>query len=69
MLFELFKMRLNDSHYGCTPVAYALNGKSMPLLKVITLSLNHLKDDAMKEINRSQPTALRAHEIKWVVTG
>ena len=68
MLFETCKMRLHDRHDG-TPVAYALNGKSLPLLKVIALSLKYLKEDAMAEINRSQPKALFAHEIKWVITG
>lgn len=69
MLFEGFKMRLHDSHDASTPLAYALNGKSIPLVKVITLSLEYLKNEAMQEINRSQPKALSAHEIKWVVTG
>jgi hypothetical protein len=68
MLFETYKMCLHEDHRG-VPVAYALNGKSFPLLKVIALSLKYLKDDAMAEINRSQPKALFAHEIKWVVTG
>ncbi len=68
MLFETYKMCLHEDHCG-VPVAYALNGKSFPLLKVIALSLKYLKDDAMAEINRSQPKALFAHEIKWVVTG
>jgi len=69
MLFETFKMCLNDSHDGSTPVAYAMNGKSQPLLKVITLSLKYVKEEALAEINRSQAVALHAHEIKWIVTG
>ena len=54
LLFETFKMRLNDSHAG-PPQAVALNGRRMPLIEVITKSLKYLKDDAMAKINRSQP--------------
>ena len=69
MLFEKFKMRLHDDHRGSEPIAFALNGKTLSLLKVITHSLKYVKEDAMAEINRSQPKALFAHEIKWVITG
>jgi len=54
MLFEKFKMRLHDDHRGSEPIAFALNGKTAPLLKVITHSLKYVKEDAMAEINRSQ---------------
>jgi hypothetical protein len=54
MLFEKFKMRLHDDHRGSEPMAFALNGKTVPLLKVITHSLKSVKEDAMAEINRSQ---------------
>ncbi len=54
MLFEKFKMRLHDDHRGSEPIAFALNGKTLSLLKVITHSLKYVKEDAMAEINRSQ---------------
>jgi len=54
MLFENFKMRLHDDHRGSEPMAFALNGKTLSLLKVITHSLKYVKEDAMAEINRSQ---------------
>ena len=69
MLFETFKMCLNNSHDGSRPVAYPMNDKSQSLLKVITLSLKYVKDEALTEINRSQVVALHAHEVKWIVTG
>ena len=69
MLFETFKMRLGDKHSVAEPLAYALNGKSQPLLKVIVHSLKYVQEQAMEDINRSQDKALGAHEIKWVITG
>jgi len=54
MLFENFKMRLNDDHGGLEPVAEASNGNRVPLLKLITHSLKHIKDEAMAAINKSQ---------------
>ena len=42
---------------------------SLPLLKVITFCLKYLMDEALAEINRSQIVALRAHEVKWILTG
>ena len=54
MLFEKFKMRLHDDHRGSEPIAFALNGKTLSLLKVIVHSLKYVKEDAMAEINRSQ---------------
>jgi hypothetical protein len=54
MLFENFKMRLHDDHRGSEPMAFALNGKTLSLLKVITHSLKSAKDDAMVQINLSQ---------------
>ncbi len=54
MLFEEFKMRLDDHHNGLEPVAEASNGNRVPLLKVITHSLKQIKDEAMNEINNSQ---------------
>ena len=69
MLFENFKMQLHQNHDGSTPLAYDLRAGTQPLLKVITLSLKYVKDQAMEDINRSQPKAMTAHEIKWVVTG
>jgi len=69
MLFETFKMRLDDKHGAAEPLAYALNGKSQPLLKVIVHSLKYVQEQAMEDINRSQDKALSAHEIKWVITG
>jgi len=54
LLFENFKMRLHDDHRGSEPMAFALNGKTVPLLKVITHSLKSVKDDAMVQINLSQ---------------
>ena len=58
MLFQTFKMRLHDDHGGADPVAYATNGRSQPLLKLIMLSLKYVKEEAMEEINRSQPRAM-----------
>jgi len=69
MLFEKFKMRLNDKHNGAEPSAQALNGQSQLLLKVITQSLNYVKEEAMAKINRSQVDAMSAQDIKWIVTG
>lgn len=54
MLFENFKMRLNDGHGGLEPVAEASNGNRVPVLKLITHSLKHIKDEAMAAINKSQ---------------
>jgi hypothetical protein len=54
MLFETFKMCLNDDHKGLEPTACAKNGKPIALLKLITKSLKCVKEDAMPEINRSQ---------------
>ncbi len=54
MLFENFKMRLNDDHGGLEPVAEASNGNRVPVLKLITHSLKHIKDEAMAAINKSQ---------------
>lgn len=62
-------MRLHDTHAGSFPVAAALNGKKVSLLKLFTHSLSYLKEDAMAEINRSQVNVLRPNEIKWVLTG
>jgi hypothetical protein len=53
MLFETFKMCLNDDHKGLEPTACAKNGKPLALLKLITDSLTCVKEDAMPEINRS----------------
>ena len=85
MLFLDFKMRLYGGggsgledgvgHPGgislssSSPMVFATNGKAQPLRKLLTLSLKYVKDEAMKEINRSQPRAMSAYEIKWVVTG
>ena len=69
MLFETFKMRLDDKHGVAEPLAYALNGRSQPLLKVIVHSLKYVQEQAMEDINRSQDKALSAHEISWVITG
>ena len=69
MLFQTFKMRLHKDHGGADLVAYATNRRAQPLLKLIMLSLKYVKEEAMEEINRSQPRAMSAHEIKWVVTG
>jgi hypothetical protein len=67
MLFEKFKMRLNDDHRFSEPIAFALNGKTAPLLKVITHSLKYVKDDVMAEINRFQvPAGARAHLFKFI---
>jgi hypothetical protein len=54
MLFENVKMRLNDDHGGSEPDAVASNGNRVPVLKVITHSLKHIKDEAMTAINKSQ---------------
>jgi hypothetical protein len=54
MLFENFKMCLNDDHGGLEPVAEASNGNRVPVLKLITHSLKHIKDEAMAAINNSQ---------------
>ena len=62
-------MRLHDNHSGVAPVATALNGKKVSLLKVFTHSMKYLKEDAMEEINRSQVKDLRSDEVKWVITG
>ena len=69
MLFENYKMQLEKKHDGSTPLAYDLRAGTQPLLRVITLSLEYVKDQAMEDINRSQPKVMSAHEIKWVVTG
>ena len=69
MLFETFKMSLNDRHDGAVPLAHAINGQSQSLLEVITHSLKYVKDEAMTEINRSQVDPVGEHEIKWIVTG
>lgn len=69
MLFENYKMQLAKKHNDSTPLAYDLRAGTQPLLKVITLSLKYVKDQAMEDINRSQPKVMSAHEIKWVVTG
>jgi len=69
MLFQTFKMRLHEDHNGGEPMAYASNGSAQPLLKLIMLSLKYVKEEAMEEINRSQPRAMSARDIKWVVTG
>lgn len=50
-------------------MAYAINGSAQPLLKLIMLSLKYVKEEAMEEINRSQPRAMSARDIKWIVTG
>jgi hypothetical protein len=47
-------MRLNDDHGGSEPDAVASNGNRVPVLKVITHSLKHIKDEAMTAINKSQ---------------
>ena len=54
MLFEKFKMRLNDDHGGLEPVAEASNGNRVSVLKLITHCLKHKKDEAMTAINKSQ---------------
>ena len=69
MLFQTFKMCLHENHNGATPMAKATNGREQPLLKLIMLSLKYVKEEAMEEINRSQPRAMSPHDIKWVVTG
>ena len=85
MLFLDFKMRLYGgggsgledgvgqpggiSLSSSSPMVKATNGKAQPLRKLLTLSLKYVKDEAMAEINRSQPRAMSAYEIKWVVTG
>ncbi len=61
MLFEKFKMRLHDDHRGLEPIAFALNGKTISLLKVITHSLKYVKEDALAEINRSQVVGEGVH--------
>lgn len=50
MLFEHFATCLDDSTPG-DALAYARNGKSHPLHKVITQSLKFLKNEVLSEIN------------------
>jgi len=80
MLFEKFKMRLhrddkNDLEYARKGSNHAITRNSgnfeVWLMRVITLSLKYVKDEAMRAINRSLSDVFKVHEheIKWVVTG
>ena len=40
----------------------------MPMIDVIAITLKHVKDEALREINRSQIVPLQLDEIQWLVT-
>ena len=40
----------------------------MPLLDVIAISLQYIKDEAVREVNSSQMVPVRLDEIQWLVT-
>jgi hypothetical protein len=40
----------------------------LPLLDVITKSLQYIKDEAIREINSSQMVPVKLDEIQWLVT-
>eukprot|EP00277_Geminigera_cryophila_P042466 CAMPEP_0173075664 /NCGR_PEP_ID=MMETSP1102-20130122/11820_1 /TAXON_ID=49646 /ORGANISM="Geminigera sp., Strain Caron Lab Isolate" /LENGTH=189 /DNA_ID=CAMNT_0013945113 /DNA_START=45 /DNA_END=611 /DNA_ORIENTATION=- len=76
MLFEKFKMRLhrddkNDLEYARKGSNHAIARNSgnfeVWLMRVITLSLKYVKDEAMRAINRSLSDVFKVHEheIKW----
>ena len=43
-------------------------GETLPLITVITKTLEYLKEEALREINKSQIIPLKLEDIQWVVT-
>jgi hypothetical protein len=43
-------------------------GETLPLITVITKTLDYLKGEALREINKSQIIPLKLEDIQWVVT-
>ena len=40
----------------------------MPLLDVVTKSLQYIKDEAIREVNSSQMIPVRLADIQWILT-
>jgi hypothetical protein len=43
-------------------------GETLPLITVITKTLEYLKEEALREINKSQITPLNLEDVLWVLT-
>jgi hypothetical protein len=43
-------------------------GETLPLITAIAKTLEYLKEEALREINKSQITPLKLEDVQWVVT-
>jgi hypothetical protein len=43
-------------------------GQTLPLVTVITKTLEYVKNEALQEINKSQIIPLKLDDIQWVLT-
>ena len=66
IIFFDFITSLPQSMFTCRCAFFP--GQTLPLLTIITKTLEYVKDEALREINKSQIVPLKLDEIQWVVT-